>query len=246
MRPSCGSRRSAMSSWAMILMRETMAAISRAGGPLPRAARRHTGSGRAAGPRTVRCGCRRRSLHGARDDLVDQADHRRFARQIAQAFGIVLGGGIIPGNTHLTGRSNRRIEPVERGLQLDRHRHFRHDRHTGGGTDCGGYVSVERIDDCDDQLAIFDGKRQRPGRAQEWWRKSFRTQGRGFRVAFRRDDPQVEQVSIGLRQRCLAQQAKLDQHRVEPLPGLLREPGARVQWFSRRTGPARPGTLPVG
>ena len=60
MRPSCGSRRSAMSSRAMILMREVMAAASRGGGPRPPAARRRSGSARAAGPRRARYGCRRR------------------------------------------------------------------------------------------------------------------------------------------------------------------------------------------
>ena len=91
MRPSCGSRRSAMSSFAMILMREMMAAASRAGGvstscSTPSIAVAH------AQPVLERLDVdvRGAGLDRAGDQLVDQPDDRRLARQVLQPLGIVF------------------------------------------------------------------------------------------------------------------------------------------------------------
>ena len=91
MRPSCGRRRSAMSSRAMILMREMIAARQ----PRRRALRlvQHAVIAVAdAQPVLERLDMDvgRLRLDRAGDDAVDQADHRRLAGEVLQPLGIVL------------------------------------------------------------------------------------------------------------------------------------------------------------
>ena len=63
-------------------------------------------------------------LHRPRDQLVDEPDHRRLARQILEALGILLSRLVI--RYHVVKQSGvvavlicGRIEPVEGGFQFD-------------------------------------------------------------------------------------------------------------------------------
>ena len=66
----------------------------------------------------------RMSLDGARDQLIDQPDHRRFARQIFEALGVLL-GGLALGNRlvqhrALIGPVGLCIEPIEGRIEFHR------------------------------------------------------------------------------------------------------------------------------
>ena len=87
---------------------------------------------------------------------------RSFSRSASSssvlAAGGVLGGGVGGG---------LRVEPVERGLEFDRHGDLTADRAAGGGGDGGGREGVERIGHGEDQRVAVERDRQGPGVAQE-------------------------------------------------------------------------------
>ena len=90
MRPSCGSRRSAMLSFAMILTRETIAARQPAGRRLHLV--QHAVDAVADAQLVLErldVDVRRARLDGAADQLVDEADHRRLARHVLQPLGVL-------------------------------------------------------------------------------------------------------------------------------------------------------------
>ena len=64
---------------------------ARAAASRGRTARRRCGSGRGARPRTARCGCPRRSrVDRVLDQEVDQPDHRRLERHVAEVVDVLL------------------------------------------------------------------------------------------------------------------------------------------------------------
>ena len=93
---------------------------------------------------------RRMRLDRAGNQLIDQADHRRLARQVLQPLGILFGRFVV--GDHLVecrfagiAFAGLGIEPINRGFEFDRDR----DRDRDRAPDCGGSgvtgKDIERI-----------------------------------------------------------------------------------------------------
>ena len=150
----------------MILMREVMAAARRGGWALRLV--QHAVVAVAHAQRVLErldVDVRGLGLHRAGDDLVDQPDHRRLAGQVLQPLGILL-QRIAPGFAIAVARGGvlGGAQPVQRRLQLDRHRHLDAHRQAGGGGDGIGGEAVERVGQRHHQRAVLDRRAAGRGR----------------------------------------------------------------------------------
>ena len=160
-------------------------------------------------------------LYRPRYDLVDQSNHRRFAGEVLQSFGVFLerrpGLGLC-----LLGLTLGRIQAFQRCLQLDGHGDFQSDAPAAGRRDRGRGEVVERVGGGEHQRVILDSDRHGARLAQEARCQAFSQQGFGGRIAARIRNRQVEQGRIALRETTFRQKAELNQHAVQPLPGFGR------------------------
>ena len=205
-------------------MREVMAAVSRGGGliRLVQHAVVAVADAQAILERLdVDVG--RQGLDGAGDDAVHQADDRRFAGEILQPLGVFLQrfGGRRVGVGRLVAVG---IEPVERGIELHRQSDQQIDRHARSAADKAAVVNGSS--------GSATATRRRPsstpsGRARVLRRKRAAMRpgitrfggevgGRGRR--------QTGQVGIGTGKVAFGHETELDQHLVETLAALRRDP----------------------
>jgi hypothetical protein len=134
-------------------------------------------------------------LHRAGDDLVDQPDHRRLARQILQPLGIFLQPLrlAIARLAALFGLGIVAIQPVESGLELDRQGHFEPHRLAGGSGDRLRGEAIERIGHCQNQRIAVQRHRHSARGAQKTRGEPVGKQTL-FRVAVAGDHPCCEQI----------------------------------------------------
>ena len=107
-------------------------------------------------------------LHRPSDDLVDKADHRRLARQIFQALGVLLQWLVASLMAVSLGfLLSLGIQAVESRLELDRYRDQQVDHVAGCGADRLRREMVERVGNGELQVIVGHTDRQRTRLAQE-------------------------------------------------------------------------------
>ena len=150
------------------------------------------------------------------DDLVHQPDHRRLARQVAQAFRVLFQRFRAVSDRGLGIVCRVRVEAGERRVEFERYGDLQRHRIAGGGLDRGMGEVVQRISDRDAQGVIADRQRQCPDMAQEPRRQAVR-QHRLLRVAGRGGDRHIQQRAEAFGQLAFGDQPELSQHGVDPL-----------------------------
>ena len=98
------------------------------------------------------------------DDLVDQPDHRRLARQILQPLGIIF--RCFDGFRCFRGGFGLGVKPVEGCFKFDRYGDFEARLHPRGERDGGAGEMVERVGHGDDQTCRAGRDRQRHARGR--------------------------------------------------------------------------------
>jgi hypothetical protein len=110
-------------------------------------------------------------FHGARDQLIDQPDDRRLAREILEPLGIFL-DRLSVGRDFIEDRAvvsflGLGVEPLESGVDLDRDRNSHGHGLPERGRDRLAGKAVERIDHGQENAVRLGFYRHGPGPAQE-------------------------------------------------------------------------------
>ncbi len=152
------------------------------------------------------------ALDGLRDQLVDEADQRRFAGQVAETLGVILDRGrgtdILDGGVGMT--VFRFVETLKRSLDVDRDGNAAFHFQPRRNRDRGGREIVERIG----HRVVRQGNGNRPRLAQEFQPEAARQDGR-LGIVGGRGEFQRQKRGARFRQGAFADQAELGEHGVE-------------------------------
>ena len=160
----------------------------------------------------------------ARDHLVDEANDRRLAGEVLEAFGVLLGrlgigDDLVEQGVAVALLHRLRVKPIECGFELDRHRDRDRDRPPERRRDGVAGKHVERVDHRQDgALAAFRDRHR--VRFAEKFRPQPVDEQRLLGIVSRRDKRRRNKLRQGFGEPALADQPELRQHPVEPAPGL--------------------------
>ena len=154
-------------------------------------------------------------LDRTRDQQVHQADHRGLAGKVLQALGVVLQRRIEAGVARCL--IGLRIQAVQCGFQFDRHGDFQPHLPFGRHRSRRRSERIERVGRGQHQRIAIGGERNRPRMAQEPAVQPVRQHrlGRGVPIGRRNGNPEQSCIRVG--EAALGHQAKLDQHRIQPM-----------------------------
>ena len=184
----------------------------------------------------VDVGCAR--LDGSRDDLVDQADDRRFAGEVAQPLDIgikhievcrhVVAGSIVRA---LTGLAT--VQSIERCFQLGRYCDRAPNRSPDQQRDCIFGKPVERVGHGHEQAVWCVGDWQQARFAQESEAQTILKQ-RPLGIFLGADERQLEDSGGRFGEVAFGNQAEFSQHMKQRTRGCQRPDAERVRYRADR------------